>query len=257
MNRWMHRHKGMWYCIVPPEETARLGLELVPSRGRDICRLGEVIKVACREQHPVQHPSLDYPGVDIMVFRGPPGHAEGEEGQGESGNSSRSSRSSSSSSSSSSSKSGSSDGGSSDGDGADEEDGPVRAHARNAVVMSNGALRWDDEATWGGMIDRSPCGTGTCAVMASLWARGELGLDEDFVHESILGTTFRGRLLKETTVEEKGGSGSSGSGSGSGSRAAVVPKIAGRAWITQICAVVRDPSDPFPEGYTVGDIWAA
>ena len=101
------------------------------------------------------------------------------------------------------------------------------------------------------------CGTGTCAVMASLWARGELGLDEDFVHESILGTTFRGRLLKETTVEEKGGSGSSGSGSGSGSRAAVVPKIAGRAWITQICAVVRDPSDPFPEGYTVGDIWAA
>eukprot|EP01046_Picozoa_sp_COSAG06_P097772 COSAG06_NODE_43871_length_368_cov_0.769517_2_plen_36_part_01 len=36
------------------------------------------------------------------------------------------------------------------------------------------------------MIDRSPCGTGTCAVMASLWARGELGIGEDFIHESIV-----------------------------------------------------------------------
>ena len=46
--------------------------------------------------------------------------------------------------------------------------------ARNAVVMSNGVLDWGRPETWTGMIDRSPCGTGTCAVMAMLHARGEL-----------------------------------------------------------------------------------
>ena len=53
------------------------------------------------------------------------------------------------------------------------------------------------------MIDRSPCGTGTCAVMASLWARGELGIGEDFIHESIVGTTFTGRLHGETMVGDE------------------------------------------------------
>eukprot|EP00457_Paulinella_chromatophora_P026496 gb/GEZN01031711.1/.p1 GENE.gb/GEZN01031711.1/~~gb/GEZN01031711.1/.p1 ORF type:complete len:125 (-),score=14.52 gb/GEZN01031711.1/:53-376(-) len=107
--------------------------------------------------------------------------------------------------------------------------------------MSNGELDWSNEATWSGMIDRSPCGTGTAAVMASLWARGELRLDKDFVHESILGTKFVGRLVEETVV---------------GKYKAVVPEISGRAWITQYCDVVLDPDDPFPTGYTVGDIWA-
>jgi len=214
---------GMWYAIVNAEETARLGLELIPSQGKAICRLGEMIKVACREQHPVNHPSFDYPGVDIIVFRGPaPGTARA---------SSPTTTSSSSSSTSTSSSSSS-------------------VRSRNAVVMSNAELRWDDEATWGGMIDRSPCGTGTCAVMASMRERGELGLNQDFVHESILGTTFRGRLVSEATVvDERSGS--------SGNISAVVPTIAGRAWITQYCDVVCDPSDPFPEGYTCSDIWAS
>ena len=116
--------------------------------------------------------------------------------------------------------------------------------ARNAVVMSNGVLDWSRPETWTGMIDRSPCGTGTCAVMANLHARGELRLGEAFHHESIIGTTFVGKLTEEVTV-------------GTGGRAVrgVLPSVSGRAWITQHATVVLDPTDPFPEGYTVGDIW--
>src|SRR6266567_5476467 len=54
------------------------------------------------------------------------------------------------------------------------------AHRRNTVVVSTGG-----EA---GVLDRSPCGTGTCAKMAALYAKHQLGLYEDFVHEGILGT---------------------------------------------------------------------
>lgn len=115
------------------------------------------------------------------------------------------------------------------------------ASRRNAVVVSTGTVDWDRPETWTGAIDRSPCGTGTCAAMAVLHARGELGLDEDFVHEGILGTRFVGRLVEETTV---------------GDRAAVVPTLSGRAWITGFAEYVLDETDPFPEGYTLGDIWA-
>lgn len=111
---------------------------------------------------------------------------------------------------------------------------------RNAVIVSTGTVRWDRPETWTGAIDRSPCGTGTCAAMAVLHARGELGLDEDFVHEGILGTRFTGRLVEETTV---------------GDRAAVVPTLGGRAWITGFAEYVLDETDPFPEGFTLGDIW--
>ena len=60
---------------------------------------------------------------------------------------------------------------------------------------------------------RCGAGTGTCAVMAAMWAKGELQIGEDFVHESIVGTTFTGRLHGETTV---------------GGERAVVPTIAGQ-----------------------------
>jgi proline racemase len=111
---------------------------------------------------------------------------------------------------------------------------------KNAVVVSTGAFDWDRPSTWTGAIDRSPCGTGTCARMASLYARGQLGLGTNFVHEGILGTVFTGRLLEETLV---------------GPHAAVVPTISGRAWITGISQYVLEADDPFPEGFTVGDIW--
>jgi proline racemase len=111
---------------------------------------------------------------------------------------------------------------------------------RNAVTVSTGTLDWDDPSTWTGAIDRSPCGTGTSARMAILHATGRLGIGEDFRHEGILGTVFTGRLLEETTV---------------GDRPAVVPESSGSAWITGIADYVVDPTDPFPEGFTVGDIW--
>ena len=114
------------------------------------------------------------------------------------------------------------------------------AHRQNAVVVSTGTGDWDKPHTWGGALDRSPCGTGTCAKMAVLHAKGKLGLEEDFCHESILGTLFTGRLLRETKV---------------GDYDAVVPTLSGRAWITGFAYYVLDPEDPFPEGFTVGDIW--
>ncbi len=114
------------------------------------------------------------------------------------------------------------------------------AALKNAVVVSSGELDWDRPATWTGAIDRSPCGTGTCAKMAALHAKGALGLDQDFVHEGILGTTFTGRLIRETRV---------------GDHPAVVPTLSGRAWITGFAQYVVDAEDPFPEGFTVGDIW--
>jgi proline racemase len=111
---------------------------------------------------------------------------------------------------------------------------------RNVVTVSTGRLDWDRPSTWTGAIDRSPCGTGTCARMAVLHAKGRLGLDEDFRHEGILGTVFTGRLMDETTV---------------GDYRAVVPTLTGTAWITGFASYVVDPHDPFPDGFTVGDIW--
>ena len=111
---------------------------------------------------------------------------------------------------------------------------------KNAVIVSTGELDWERPSSWTGALDRSPCGTGTCAKMATLHAKGLLPLHQDFVHEGILGTTFTGRLLSETRV---------------GKYPAVIPTISGRAWITGFSQYVVDPDDPFPEGFTVGDIW--
>jgi proline racemase len=106
------------------------------------------------------------------------------------------------------------------------------AHAKNNVVVSTGSGT--------GCLDRSPCGTGTCARMAVLHARGQLALQTDFVHEGVLGTTFTGRLVEETSV---------------GPYRAVVPTLSGRGWITGFSSYVLDPDDPFPTGFTVADIW--
>jgi proline racemase len=85
-----------------------------------------------------------------------------------------------------------------------------------------------------GWFDRSPCGTGTSARMAQLWARGELPLHQDFINESYIGRHFLGRLVEETTVA---------------GRPAVVPTITGRAWITGTSQFMLDPEDPFPAGF--------
>lgn len=113
-------------------------------------------------------------------------------------------------------------------------------HGRNAVTMSTGAASWDSPTSFTGCLDRSPCGTGTSARMAVLHARGELAIGEQFRHEGVLGTVFTGRLVD--TVEL-------------GGVTAVIPEITGHAWITGFANYVVDPSDPFPAGFTVGDIW--
>jgi proline racemase len=111
----------------------------------------------------------------------------------------------------------------------------------NAMLMATDQL-CDDPSTWTGALDRSPCGTGTCARMACMHARGELGIDQPYVHMGMLGTTFTGMLIGETTV---------------GEYSAVLPTITGRGWVTGLSEWVLDDSDPFPEGYTIGDIWPA
>ncbi|KAJ4179654.1 hypothetical protein NW755_012378 [Fusarium falciforme] len=100
--------------------------------------------------------------------------------------------------------------------------------AMNTVVVSPGRL------------DRSPCGTGTCARMAVLHARGLLKVGEVFKHRSIIGTEFISHIRGTTQV---------------GDRQAVLPTIQGRAWISSYKQIVLDPTDPFPEGFRVGDQW--
>src|SRR5699024_10384200 len=87
-----------------------------------------------------------------------------------------------------------------------------------------------------GWLDRSPGGTGTSALMAVRHARGQLGLNTDFVNESCVGTSCTSRLVQETHV---------------GDHVAVVPTITGRAWLTATAQFMLDPSDPFPAGFTL------
>jgi proline racemase len=180
---------GMFYAIAQAEP---LGFRITPDEGKDLVRVGEMIKAATREQLPVSHPENPaISGVSIMQFSGQSTKA-----------------------------------------------GVAR---KNTVVVSSGAFDWDRPATWTGVLDRSPCGTGTCAQMAVLHAKGRLALNQDFVHEGILGTTFTGRLSGSAQV---------------GPHPAVVPTITGSAYIYAISNYLLDPNDPFPEGFTVGDIWS-
>ena len=91
-----------------------------------------------------------------------------------------------------------------------------------------------------GRFDRSPSGAGTCARMAVLHARGQLKEGEIFRHRSIIGTEFVCHIRGTTKV---------------GQYSAVLPTVKGRAWITSFKEIVLDPSDPFPEGFRVGDQW--
>ena len=87
-----------------------------------------------------------------------------------------------------------------------------------------------------GWLDRSPCGTGTSARMAQLHAAGELGQDQPFVNESVIGTRFTGRIADVTEV---------------GGVPAIVPEITGRAWVTGMSQYLLDPEDPFPAGFSL------
>lgn len=91
-----------------------------------------------------------------------------------------------------------------------------------------------------GKIDRSPTGTGCSARMAVLHARGELGVGERFVGESIIGSKFFCRLEETTRI---------------GDLDAIIPSISGRAWITGMRQEMLDQSDPWPAGYRLSDTW--
>ena len=93
-----------------------------------------------------------------------------------------------------------------------------------------------------GKVDRSPTGTALSARMAVLHAKGEMGLEDRLTIVSIIGSTFQGRIVGQTTV---------------GDRPAVITEISGRGWITGMHQHILDPSDPWPEGYRLSDTWGA
>lgn len=99
-----------------------------------------------------------------------------------------------------------------------------QAHARNAVFYGEKA------------IDRSPCGTGTSARMAQLFGKGVLKVGDEFVHESIIGSLFKGRVERETQVAEY---------------KAMIPSIGGWARMTGYNTIFIDDRDPFCHGFTV------
>ncbi|SFB40874.1 proline racemase [Clostridium frigidicarnis] len=88
-----------------------------------------------------------------------------------------------------------------------------------------------------GQLDRSPCGTGTSAKMATLFAKGELKQGEDFIYESILGTMFKGKVLETTKIGEYDG---------------IIPEITGSAYITGFNHFVIDETDPVKHGFSLG-----
>ncbi len=97
-------------------------------------------------------------------------------------------------------------------------------HPKNVVIFG------------AGQVDRSPCGTGTCAKMALLHKNGKLSTGQRYTQRSILETEFYGTIVEETEVD---------------SRPAIIPEITGRAFITGFHQFVVDPEDPFPQGFQI------
>jgi proline racemase len=169
---------GMTYAMV---EAADLGFAIDPSEARELCEMGQRIKLAAVEQTEVQHPiNPAIPGITNTEFMAPL--------RTENGN----------------------------------------LIARNCVVVSPGRC------------DRSPCGTGSSARLALLHARGLIAPGQTFIHESITGSRFTCSIDGLTEV---------------GPYAAVIPAIAGQAWITGLYQMGIDPTDPYPEGFTLSDTW--
>ena len=100
--------------------------------------------------------------------------------------------------------------------------------ARNAVVVRPGK------------IDRSPTGTGVCARMAVMHAKGQMEVGDTLVAQSIIGSEFLGRIESETEL---------------GPLKAIRPTISGRAFITGRQQLTLDQDDPWPAGYRLSDTW--
>ncbi|MFV2044721.1 MAG: proline racemase family protein [Anaerolineales bacterium] len=91
-----------------------------------------------------------------------------------------------------------------------------------------------------GRLDRSPCGTGTMSRLMTLFAKGQLGVGDALIQESILGTRFKARVLQQTDV---------------GGYPGIIASIEGRAWITGHSVFTLDPADPFPHGFEPPNLW--
>jgi proline racemase len=107
------------------------------------------------------------------------------------------------------------------------DDDPLSGNLRGATVLS-------------GRVDRSPCGTGNSARLACMSARGHAKVNESFTARSIIDSEFAVSILGHTTV---------------GDRPAIIPQISGRGWVVGTRTVSVDPSDPYPEGFFVSDVW--
>ncbi len=170
---------GAFFALV---DAPALGFCLSPDEARDLVEMGETIKAAVVEQHPVSHP--ENPDIHTVTFT--------------------------------------------------EFTGPVTLDndgvktGQNAVVISPGK------------IDRSPCGTGTSARLAVLHARDQIGAGEPYRSTSLIGSVFHAEIVATAMA---------------GDRPAIVPSLSGRAWITGFHQYSLDPSDPFPQGYTLSDTW--
>lgn len=102
---------------------------------------------------------------------------------------------------------------------------PENADMRNVVIFGEA------------QADRSPCGTGTSAKLATLYAWDEIKVGEEFRYESFTGSVFRGVIKEETTI---------------GDYNAVIPQITGSAYITGLGTYVIDPTDPLKYGFSIG-----
>ena len=87
------------------------------------------------------------------------------------------------------------------------------------------------------MADRSPCGTGTSAKLATLHHWGEIEVGEEFIYESFIGTLFKGVIKETTKVADFD---------------AVIPQITGSAYLTGTATYLIDPTDPLKYGFEVG-----
>ncbi len=85
--------------------------------------------------------------------------------------------------------------------------------------------------------DRSPCGTGTSAKLATLHKWGELGVGEEFIYESFMGTRFKGVIKEETKI---------------GDYDAVIPMVTGTAYLTGVATYIIDGDDPLKYGFLIG-----
>jgi proline racemase len=106
--------------------------------------------------------------------------------------------------------------------------GPAHGHpltARNTVFFGENG------------IARDPCGTGTSARMAQLYAQGQLGIGETFVHTGLIGTAYEGRVESIGRV---------------GDHAAAMTSVTGRAYVTGTATFMLDPDDPLPAGFGIG-----